>query len=284
MDKRISAMVINKHIFFDQAKTPELADYLQQNNILHKNLNGLITFDIIHSDPHWPVINVIIERNHISCISETSFSKKELSSAEWLTVRSQWRNGYPQPEGNFGYQRITYCDDQYCAACGSGLRQVDSFRMKATPKWGSRHFMMLNWVFDELFMDDDAKGVLTDAGFSGIRFMEVKNKNGSAVLPGVNQLIIETRSFPGFVTGRPDVRNIAVCRVCGIPKYHPSGIGMHAFRKEALNDMPDICKTAEIFDWGKSASRRILIRQNVYRAIMENHLERGLVFAPIDLF
>lgn len=276
-------MEISRHIFFDKKKAPELATYLLENNILHMNQNGLITFDILQSAPQWPTVNRIVENRQISYFSETIFTKKELSGAEWLTVRSQWRNGYPQPEGNFGYKSITYCDDQYCAACGSGLRQIDSFRIKATPKWGSRHFMMLNWVFDELFVDDAAKNMLTDAAFSGIRFMEVKNKNGSAALPGVNQLVIETLSFPGFVTGRPDVRNIAVCPVCGIPKYHPSGIGMHAFRKESLNAMPDICKTAEIFDWGKSASKRILIRQNIYRAITENHLDRGLVFAPIVL-
>ena len=276
-------MEINRHIFFDKKKAPELAAYLLESNIPHKDLNGLITFDILQSAPQWPTVCSIIEKRQISFLSETIFTKKELSNAEWLTVRSQWRNGYPQPEGNFGYQRITYCDDQHCAACGSGLWQMDSFRIKATPKWGNRHFMMLNWVFDELFVDDVAKGVLTDAGFSGFRFMEVKNKNGTAVLSGINQLIVENLSVPGVVTGRPDVREIAVCPVCRIPKYHPSGIGMHAFKKEALNSMPDICKTAEIFDWGKSASRRILIRQNVYRAIMENHLDRGLVFAPVEL-
>lgn len=276
-------MEINKHIFFGKDKAPELVEYLQQNNIPYENTNGLLTLDILQSNPHWQTIYSIVEDKKISCLSETSFSKKELSDASWLRVRSQWRNGYPQPEGNFGYQRITYSEDQYCNECGSGLRQVDAFRLKTLPKWGNRHFMMLNWVFDELFVNDTAKNTLIENGFTGFQFSSVHNKNGKSVLPGVHQLLIEFLSDPGFIEGQPDVRNVVICPICGTPKYHPSGIGMHSFRKDALLNMPDICKTSEIFGWGKSASRLILVRQSVYRSIIDNHLDRGLVFAPIDL-
>lgn len=276
-------MKINKHIFFNELIAPELVEYLCKNNIPYSSANRLVVFDILQSNPHWQDISSIVTEKRISCLSETSFSKKELSEASWLSVRSQWRNGYPQPESNFGYQRITYSEDMYCNECGNGLRQVDAFRMKTSPKWGNRHFMMLNWVFDELFIDDKAKEVLIENGFSGIQFTSVYDKQGKSVLPGVHQLHIETLSDYGLVEGQDNVSNVVACTVCGITKYHPSGIGMHSFYKNTLANMPDVCKTSEIFGWGKSASRLILIRQSVYNSIIENHLDRGLVFAPINL-
>lgn len=276
-------MEINKHIFFGKDKAPELVEYLQQNGIPYKDTNGLIIFDILQSDQHWRTVCGIVENRKISYLSETLFSKQELSDASWLTVRSQWRNGYPQPESNFAYQRITYSTDHYCNECGSGLQQVDSFRMKSAPKWGNKHFMMLNWVYDELFLDDAAKNMLIENGFTGFHFSNVHSKNGKSVLSGVHQLVIDSKSNPGFIEGNPDVRNIVMCPVCGIQKYHPSGIGMHSFRKDALLDMPDICKTYEVFGWRKSSDHLILVRQNVYRSIMDNRLDRGLVFSPVEL-
>lgn len=276
-------MKVNKHICFSNEKAPELVEYLRTNNIPYKNTLGLLTLDILDNNSHWLEIYNIVQQRQLVCLSETTFSNKELTNASWLAVRSNWRCGYPQPEGQFGYQKITYEAKEYCEACGHGLRQIEPFRLKSSPKWGNRHFMMLNWVEDELFLDNTAKEVLKDNGFTGIGFTSVRDKNGVLTLPGIFQLTIEAKTGLGLLEEQDSIQDVYTCSNCGQRKYHPSGIGMYSFDRTIFENMPDICKTSEIFGWGKSAHHLILINRKVYQMIVKNQLGRGLVFAPINL-
>ena len=101
-------MKVNKHICFSYEKAPELVAYLSVNEILFQDAFGLLTLDISESSSHWPEIRKMVQGRNLVCLSETTFSDGELANARWLAVRSSWRCGYPQPEGQFGYQRITY--------------------------------------------------------------------------------------------------------------------------------------------------------------------------------
>lgn len=278
-------MKVNKHICFGREKCPALYAYLYHENIPHENpFSSTIVLDILDDDPHWPAVSAFVEQHGLLCLSETSFTKKELAQAEWLTVRSKWHNGYPLPDGDRGYLRITYRSDDCCAECGVGLRQQAPFRLAAAPKWGSRHFMMLNWVFDELFVDDVARSVLESSGLTGFRFLPVHDRRGNGALPGVHQLVVEELSRPGLISeGVTGIDQVHRCSICGIPKYHPTGIGMQVFARNALQDMPAICRSHEHFGWGCGADRKILIRQDMYQHIVSSHLERSLVFEPVEL-
>ena len=125
--------------------------------------------------------------------------------------------------------------------------------------------------------------ILKESGLSGFHFLPVKNKSGNAELPGVQQLIIESISKPGIIPGNADIDDVNKCEVCGNVKYHPTGIGMHTFAKEALCGMPDICHSYEYFGWGHGADRLILVRQSVYQTLINHHLARNLEFEPIIL-
>mgnify|MGYP003520194940 CR=1 FL=1 len=276
-------MKINYHICFSKEKAPELIDLLYRNDVPFQSSGHMLTTDISDTSPHWKTIRAIVESKQLTCLPETSFTKRELSNAEWLCVRSKWRNGYPQPESKFGYQTITYDSTQYCESCGSGLRQQSAFRFKSSPKWGNRHFMMVNWVNDELFVDRYVKGILETNRISGISFTQVHNKDGSAVLPDVFQLSVEEESPIGLLEEQASIQGVDNCIYCGCKKFHPSGIGKYAVQKAVFASMPDICKSAEILGWGKSAHRLIFVRHSVYRVITENNLDRGLVFSPVDL-
>lgn len=276
-------MKITKHVVFGAKSAPELEVYLQQNSIPYDKDSILIAFDILSTNPHWPTIEAFVKQYDLTCRSVTSFTKKELLDAEWLRIRSKWRNGYPQPESGFGYRNTTFSTKDFCDECGIGLSQVNSFRLKATPKWGSRHVFTLDWVDDELFVDDIAMHILQHSELSGFHFLPVNTKNGSMELPGVHQLMIESTSRPGLLLGNADIDNVYRCEICGSHKYHPTGIGMHTFSKQSLSDMPDICHSYESFGWGHGADRLILIRQSMYRTLVDNHLDRSLVFEPIKL-
>lgn len=277
-------MEINNHICFTNEKNPRLLRYLTENSIefkMNERFYGIL--DIFESNPHWNNIEDILSDEKALCIYDTRFSPEELRNADWMTVRSIWHNGYPQPESEFGYENITYTRENKCNSCGVGLRQVGHFRLKKTPNWGAKHFMMLNWIEDEFFISDHAKKILEKAGFVDISFLSVKNKNGKELLPNVFQLKIHSNISRGLVEGGRDLQEVLVCPECASVVYHPSGIGMHRFRKEVFDSAPDIVKTTDEFGWGKAASQLILINQKLYSFIVENNLERGLEFQPVEL-
>lgn len=276
-------MEIRKRIAFRTDSHTELIDYLKNNALKFAEGEIISSVEILESNPHWPWIFDYAKRNDERVYSETLFSTHELESAKWLAVRSQWRNGYPQPENDFAYEGITYSSENHCVDCGAGLYQVDSFRIKKTPNWGRRHFMMLNWVEDELFLDNMATTALRNADLRGLAFRDVKDKKGTESLPNICQLIVSTILPKGLVADGHSIDNIYECTRCGTKKYHPSGIGMLTFRKDIFEGAPDIVKTEEVFGWGHVAPKRIIISQKMYQVIVINNLDRGLVFSPIKL-
>ncbi len=276
-------MDINYHISFNVNNEQEFVEFLKTEKLFEPDSGYIGAFDILQSDPRWETVKRFVDSHSLLCHADSVFSQEELLQAQWLRIRSCWHVGYPQPEGNFKYETITYSCENHCKECGIGLEQIAPFRIKNAPRWTSRHFMMLNWVSDELFLDDTAKAILEDASLTGISFGEVQNKNGSAIVPGVYQLKVQPLPNEGLIPERSPIRSTIVCEKCGATRYHPHGVGKYTFRKEIFDDAPDIVKTAELFGWGHSSARLILIRQCVYRLLVEKKLIRDLEFSPIDL-
>lgn len=279
-------MEIKNRISFDYEKVPELYRYLVNNDIAIEELmpnSTVYLFDIYESSPHWEYISDILKKKGVSTLCETIFSKKELSEARWLKMRSKWRNGYPLPIDGNEYRTITYTSEKYCEECGCGLQQVDAFRINKALNWGKRHFMMLNWVEDELFVSEVAKEILQREGYSHISFHEVKNKRGTEVIPGIWQMKMHGLIERGLLDEQERIREVLICPKCGSKKHHPNGRGMYKFRKEVFGDAPDIVRTTDELGWGSGSSRMIIVSQRFYQTILKNHLERSLVFEPIEL-
>jgi len=272
---------INHHITFKLCDEAALVSYLKQNNISYDADEFISSLDIYESNVHWTFIKKYIEERDLFCLSESVFSAEELNQSERLTVRSVWANGYPQPEGEFEYKDITY-DGTSCRKCGVGLVQVDSFRIRTQPKWGKRHFMALNWVDDEFFVDEIAKNLI-EQKFPYISFIDVKNKKGTESFDGVYQMIIPVLNREGVVKNQESIREILVCEECGAVKFHPNSIGMLKMKRSAFDNAPDIAKTAEFFGWGCGADRNIVVSQKFRKFLIDNHLDRGLEFEPIEL-
>ena len=143
--------------------------------------------------------------------------------------------------------------------------------------------MMLNWIDDELFVDESVKTVFCNNHVSGITFKEVQSKKGEISFPEIQQMVITDILPPGIMLDEQSIDEIFVCAKCGTPKYHPTGIGMHSFQREIFKNAPDIVRSNEVFGWGHGADRLILINQKVYQLITQNKLDRGLIFAPVLL-
>ena len=276
-------MEIWNHFTFREDLHPMLTRYVTENNIKYEYGDILCAVDISENNPHWKILEQLLRIENNSFRSETKFSKAELSSAEWLILRSQWYYDYPQPENN--YRDITYTKKNLCLGtdCGIGLMQKDCFRFKRTPKWGKRNFCMTNWVYDELFVSPKAKELLELSNLQGFSFLNVNNKSGKETLPDVYQLQIPYILPEGIADLTSCIKNVFFCPICGNLKLQSSNRGQLIYKKEAFLHSPDFAKSAEWFGGGAGASRRILISKKAYQFITENVLNSSLVFEPILL-
>ena len=276
-------MEIWNHLAFDHSSNPQLTRYVLENDIKHDLHDTTCVLDISESDPHWNELEELLKSANIFFISETKFSKDEMRSAEWLTVRSKWYYDYPQPET--GYIDITYKSELLCTNryCGMEKEQKDSFRFKKTPKWGKRNFCMTNWVHDELFLSPRAKELMEDSDLQGMVFLPVNNKSGQDILEDIFQMQIPYILPEGIADQTSCISDIYECPVCGKTKARPTGRGQFVFYKSAFVNTPDFVKSAEWFGAGASASRLIFVSQKAYRFITENKLDSSLVFEPILL-
>ena len=276
-------MEIINHICFRLEEEPRLIALLENNRIRYKKGENISTVDISDKNPQWPIIQEYVAERNLFCLSETVFTEAERSAAEWLTLRSTWRCGYPQPEASFKYEQVTYNTDAHCNECGNGLVQNNDFQIKKIPNWGARHFTMLNWVEDELFLDDAAKTILCQTGLTGFQFRQVRNRTGKEIVPNINQLFVMEQLSGGLVPEEPMVDKVETCKVCGCVRYHTRGIGMLKYRKEVFCSAPDIVKTSESFGWGHSSSSLIIVSQRTYQTIVNHRIGRGLEFEPLEL-
>lgn len=281
--KHGGCMRIKRRIGLNLNSDVSLVRYFEQNCILVKKSGHIGIVEVYEDDPAWPEIRDLLSVLHKRAQSETLFTNEELQSASWLIVRSSWRNGYPQPDGDGLYKTLTYSCDKYCSICGSGLVQNNPFRILKTPNWGRRNFFMLNWIFDELFVDEVTKTLLSNSELTGFSFMEVLNKKGTERISNTYQLVISTVLSEGLIAELPAIDDVYCCEKCGIKKYHPCGRGMKLYKKEVFEKAPDIVKTAEIFGWGQGADRLVVISNKMYRFLVENHLDKCLCFEPIEL-
>lgn len=205
-----------------------------------------------------------------------------MEQAEWFYLRSKWRWEYPQPAGNGGFHHITYSDKEYCKECGSGLVQIGSFWVKKTPDWKKRDFLMLNWIEDELFLNDKAKSILLKSDLRGLEFIDVVKPRTEVKLEDFNQLKVKNILSPGLVNQDNTIRETTKCKKCGVVKYALTGRGL-VYEKSIFPNDIDIVNSYEVFGWGYAAPRCIFVNQKFYQVIISNGLDKHLVFEPIKL-
>ena len=230
----------------------------------------LLTFDVDEQHPNWPKLRDLFEQWGVSDFLRTEFTKREIDAARWLQIGA-WHHGYPQPDDDvFGYRQATYDLTYWCEECGIGMSQKAPFQMKGEPKWGRNSIMQLLWVYGELFVTPDVwSRVFRPAG---VACRSVMNRKG-VELKTVVQLVIEA-------TARIVTDGLAAerCEQCGRTKYLPVVRGPFP----ALRDVPAgaIARTAEYFGSGGQADQRVLVSQDLARALAEGGV-RGASLKPV---
>ena len=192
----------------------------------------------------------------------TEFTKEEIVAADYCIIRGAHYGGYPQPESDEGYQKITYSSACLCPDCGVGLEQIAPFRMRKSIRFGRNAFLYLYWVHDQIFMPHGTwEKHLAPLCVGALPVNDVKGQP----MEGVIQLKVEQHS-PLHL----DVEG-EVCGICGRKKFllHDRGYAPHPVDPPAC----PIFRSSQHFGAGAQAFNRIVVRSDVAAEIVASGLK-----------
>lgn len=201
----------------------------------------------------------------------SKFSDTEFDNAIRLILLSPWANGYPMPDGDGGYKRITYNNSSYCNTCGIGLVQKEPFRLKQAPKWsGHKKMFSLNWVYDELFVKKDFYDELFKP--LGIQSKEVLLYKKETVIEDTVQLIIPEVNVSLNLEGY----QFQICKDCNRKRYDLINVGFFPSFYESPGSL-QIFKSKEWFGTGASARKYVFVSQEFRRELVKRKVSANYI-------
>ena len=243
--------------------------------------DGPLFFEIGEDDSRWTLIDGIVRAGKGEVWERvwTEFSKAELSDARFLSVSSCWTSGYPEPSNETqpvpGTRFLSYFSDayrleSYCSTCLTGAAQMNPFRIRHAPKWGSHSLLKLNWIFDELFVKKELwRDVFRPLGVACRPVL--RHKDGT-VMDAIVQLLISD-----VVELSIGERSYKLCSDCGRKTYAPICRG---YFPSPLEPVQVLAKSAQYFGVGAHPFKAILVSRELYEYLGGAAALKGAEFAP----
>ena len=254
--------------------------FLDSQNIPHEyeeSIVGETVFLLIsESDPSWPLVSEYLKSFPIPHRIEARFSTNEIDGAAWCRLGATSHFGYPQPEDDFGYLKVTY-ENGGCSKCGIGYRQIAPFRFRKPPTMRRSQILQLNWVFDEFFVEQEARKQIEASELRGMEFEDVLLDKSGGLMQTWSQIRISQTLPPILVTNSLTVET---CSLCSQIKFnHPMGEQIN-LAKSLNATTPDIVKSSEWFGSGGSAHQLVFVSQRFVQFFRANNW-RGLHLEPV---
>ena len=275
----------HRFVFNNQSNNFDISKLLNQQGVKFEYSEPFTIFELFEDQTCFEeIIQLLAPYNVSRNLPEAIYTREEINTAQWLTVRSNWRSLYPYPRENMGYRFTTYDATDFCERegayfCGKGLVQRDSFVLEKAPNWGPRNFLMINWVEDELFISQRAEEVLQSSHLMGFEMYDVMDKRKSK-MSGIKQMFVKEYLREGLCAEA--IQETLICPKCNLTKYILKA-GSTCFKKEVFRDVKnDVVKTKEKFG-GIGCISLILITHDFYKVLTKAKLDKGLVFEPVAL-
>ena len=278
-----------KHHYYYEAKA-YLISFLEKNKISYKvsdlpeSKNKLCTFDLYEDQEAYRNFrNQFFFLSKNDSIKSIEYSKKEIESAEWLTVRSmntkvQWDYEEKAFRKTCFYKRLFIKELYYRHS-----EQVDILSVTKTVKWGAKqYFSGPNAADDLLFCSEKAKGLLNNR-WIGLEFWPVKKYNSSEYCSDLYQLVFGNDLPVEAISGGESI----VCDGCGkkIVRF-VEGIQKLEIRKEYLKNPGQVYRTGDVLTEQRKGCTTFslnIVPQEFYQYCEENRMNRGMIYEPIQL-
>jgi hypothetical protein len=207
---------------------------------------------------------------------EKVFSKEEFKSAELMYIFPIAFCGYPQPEENFSYKKMTYNESSGCNKCLNGLIQNKFFSTKKL-NMGKNDIAALYWVH-EFIITNKLRELIENAKFTGCEFWPVLQYKKNIKFDNICQLYIsdtmESLSPKTVILGVPKVETCE-CRKKGYMVE-----SQLVYKRKALENIKDFNKTNEWFGGGETTWQLPIVSKRVYDLFVK-HKVKGVKYEPV---
>jgi len=277
--------ILHRFCIFNNKVDKEMIKFLNKHNIkmdYTKDFNVFEPFE--DSDNFYEIKNFLASYkiyNHSANV-RLIYTKEEIEAAEWLTISLSWYNGYAQPQDGWGYIHTTYDSSKMCDKCYAGLVQKDSFALKKPPKWGQRNFFYVYGAY-EIFISNRVKSVFMDNNVTDVEYYDViKYSKARNIIDDTKQIYVKTYLQPGLKD--ESIYEVFTCVKCGAVKYDIKKNYFYYDKKVFDGITADIVKTSESYGVeGSKGTNLIFVSQRLRKILIDNKLDKGVYFAPIQL-
>lgn len=248
---------------------------------------NFLIFNIDVDKPEYERIMKVIEPNIGTIrpvdVGYLEFTKKELDSAEWLTVRPlclKIENYDEYGDERFGLSYV-FCPGVGRWTCVAKNRYQPMFCRKPI-KWGRNHYFYGAYEcgYTEMFCSDAAKKIFHE-NYIPVVYEPLYNRK-MEVVPDVHHMIpLNTLPNEAFDLSGMDV--LTDCNVCGTKVYFYNEHAQLKIDRRFMWPIAKVYGTHSIF--GSVVSGPLMIiSQEVRQIMLEHKMERGLEFIPVVLF
>lgn len=216
-------------------------------------------------------------------IKSVEYSKEEIESAEWFTIRSigtkvQWEYEENTFQKTCSYRRPLIKELYYRHS-----KQIDILSVRKPVNWGTRqYFSGPNAADDLIFCSEKAKELLQDK-WLGLEFWPVKKCNDSKYISDLYQLVfVETLPIEAIAGGKS-----VICNICGKRLLRfTDGIHQLEIKKDYLKNMDIVYKTGDVLTEefkGYTTFSINIVSKEFYLFCEKNQMNRGMIYEPIRL-
>lgn len=264
--------------FLDKYKIPYKVDSLPESQY------KICTFDLYEDQEVFKLFN---HRFHIfpgyDTFKSIEYSKQEIESAEWLTLRSigtkvQWEYEEDAFQTTCAYKRLFIKELYYRHSV-----QVDILSASKAIKWGARqYFSGPNAADDFLFCSEKARKLL-NGRWEGLEFWPVRKYNSTKYISDLYQLVFKEYLPIEAISGGKVIQ----CKGCGkkIMRF-AEGIQGLEIKKEYLNNPFKVYRTDDVLTEQRIGCTTFsvnIVSREFYQYCEVNQMNRGMVYEPIKL-
>lgn len=223
----------------------------------------------------------------VTVIYQENYTKEEFENAKWLMARNATSKVFPENCETIDTQQCFVKCSKLGRPLGCHVIQNEPYILKAPVKWGRSAFVSAYSHEERLFCNDSVQSMLTVQGIVGISFCSVMRKSTGQPIDGISQ-IVPMNTVPDCALIPMAGMDECICGQCGMHMLrYTSGRGRYGVLKGKLDEQIDLWQTQPMF-LGRnqsvchSASRQLIVSQKLYRFLIDNKLNRGFVFSPLE--
>ena len=279
--------------------------YSIQVDVCHNPLTKVIdsfVFDIAENHPRFDEIECILPTEYIPLILSSDqivqryviilyspqYSLEELRSAKWLEARNTTAKVTAINGETLNTYRCSLGKTKIGSPIGRHRDQIELYSLNSPIKWGRSFFVSCYANQERLFCNTLARTILEKNNITGIDFSPVLKKSTSQPLDNIFQVRPQNTMPVSAIIPIHDMQRL-VCDQCGMPMLRwTSGKCTYGIREGFLDENIDCWQTDAMFVSPSNstladATRRLIISQHMYRTLVDNKLDRGFVFLPLEL-